>query len=283
MNYLLPINALFDRFWLETLAGYTLFDTMHHQITDRGCPNPVCSQLRHIHDLDRACKLCDSAALNSTADYEYDCPWGFKESVFHLPLSVGTAHVIIGKYRRKGDEAAKNRLRAAILKNGLNESLLDEYTKIPTLTERESAALLRSLKEELKKLAAGNYLQSLGNETVLQMIEIFKVGMDDHKKFAIARYCRDQYSELGYTRHALDDLFWDLCEERFSDFLRERRLVCAEHWLTNSTRPIKTIAHRLGYNEAYFSDFFKKFCNVSPRMFRDHAFLGTPHSLHVPF
>lgn len=283
MNYLLPINALFDRYWSMYRVGSTLFGIGLHQATHRGCRNPVCSRLRRIGELDEGCKACDNDALTSTTDHEYCCPWGLLESVLHIPLRFGTAHVIVGKYRREGDEAAKGKFLDTVQKYNLRGDLLAEYEKLPSLTREESEKMCLSLKKELEELAAGNYLKSLEDPTILQINEIFKKGMEDRKVFNVAREYDKLYSALGFTRHSLDDLIWELCGGRFTDFLRERRLIWAEHLLTNSTMLIKEIAHKFGYDEIYFSAFFKNYCKVSPRLFRNQAFLGMPHSLLIPF
>lgn len=284
MSYLFPINECLDAHWRKSLAGFTLLDAFFHRITHRGCQNCFCSKLRRIKEVDDACKRCDREALSGTADFEYDCPWGLKERVLHVPLSFGTVHAIVGKYRRKDDDRALPLLHEICLKHQLNEEeLLKAYLERPAISQSQSEKLCRSLKASLKTLDKNHHLQSFGSVTVHRMLELFNPGEDNLDGPVIMRHCNDFYRELGLTRRPLDNLFLDLCGEKFSDFIRERILILAEHWLINSKGSIEKIAHRLGYNEMYFSSFFKNFCSVTPKDFRDHGPEGTPHSPHLPF
>lgn len=286
MNYLSPINACLEQLWADSFAGFTLLNAQFQCITHRGCQNKFCSQIRRIGSLNEECENCDRIALMSRTDHEYDCPWGLKESVLHIPLKDGTVHAIVGKYRRPNDERATERLHDAIRSHKLNETeLLAAYRARPALTRLQSERVCRTLKEDLIKLDKRLYLRSFGDPTILQTIELLHDGMNakDLEKCFSVRYCPALYRKLGWTRRPLNDLFWDLCGEAFSEFVRERRLVFAEHQLTNTNNSIHRIAHRLCYNDAYFTAFFHRYCAISPREFRAHGFIGVPHPLRLPF
>ena len=284
MNYLLPLNACLENHWAKSHAGFTLFNARFHCITHRGCQNPVCRQLRRIKDLDRRCKACDDAALGGAVDHEYDCPWGMKEYVLHLPLDREAAHVIVGKYRRAGDEKAKGRFLSAIYAYHLDEKrLLADYNALPSLTQSESETLCRSLKAELMRLGKERYLQSFENEIALQTIEILHAEMNDRNIPAITRACRDLSFKLGMSKRSLDNLFSDLCGKSFFGFIRERLLVFAEHQLTNTKQEVKEIARKLNHHEIYFNALFERLCSLPPGKFREQGFAGLLHSLELPF
>lgn len=94
--------------------------------------------------------------------------------------------------------------------------------------------------------------------------------------------CFDLYPLLYWSESTIKRAFQNTCKERFSDFIRERKLVWAEDLLTNSDDSIMEIAKQLNYDYMYFQTLFKDLCSISPSDFRQHGFDGD-HPLHLPF
>lgn len=289
MSYLNAINDRIELVHKISKTAICLYDSHFNQITYRDFRCGYCRAARKI--LRSKCDKCDAIALKSTYDHEYVCPMGLKETVVHLPLKTGMAHAIMGKYRHADDAPPKEILRDLIAKgNPLDLGLmLAEYEKVPIVEHDEIKSHEKLLLGELKALRDGNHLRSFENEVVLQTIKAMRqtdsISPIDaiRQPDRILRLCIEICDLLPWCRQTIERAIRDACEERFSDFVRERNMVFAEDLLSNSDMSIKDIARTLGYDFMYFQTLFKALCNVTPKKFRKNGFRGLPHPPHLPF
>lgn len=276
MSYLSPINTRIEPILVAAKSAACLYNNDYDPVTSRKFQCRYCGFIRKIKELRELCDNCDRAALTSDTDHEYDCPFGLREAVIHLPLKNGMMHAIMGKRRPKTEELASERLQEAIARGvQLNYSqMMDAYREIP-LSERDDFEEQRiSLAGALQSLRDEGWLDSFENETILQAIGIMR-------KSASLR-CADLIELLNWSESSLNRLFWKYCNERFCDFITERKMVFAEDRLTNSDDSIMQIADDLDYNYMYFQTLFKNHCSITPLEFRRNGFRGH-HPPRLPF
>jgi AraC family transcriptional regulator, transcriptional activator of pobA len=82
-----------------------------------------------------------------------------------------------------------------------------------------------------------------------------------------------EYSELlAVSPRALERLMKLRWEKSLGQVIQERLIIEAKRELYMTNKPIKVIAHELGFNDQYyFSRFFKKCTNVSPMRYREEV------------
>lgn len=279
MSYLVPINIGIEPISKAAKSSLCLYNSVGGIVTFRTFPCPYCNQFRRIEALARQCIQCDSAALCSTDDHEYDCPFGLKESVVHHRLKNGMAHAILGKYRRKIDLSAEQKVFEIARKYSLDpESMLEKYKKVPILERDESEACRHDIQKVLEELDRENHLESFGNEAILQTIAAMC-----HEPKIISWKFKDYGPYVFWCRQQLERIVRKVCDERLSDFIRERTLIFAEDRLTNSDDSIQEIAKYLGRDHMYFQTLFRKYCLMTPKHFRDNGFGDRPHPPELPF
>jgi AraC family transcriptional regulator, transcriptional activator of pobA len=77
-------------------------------------------------------------------------------------------------------------------------------------------------------------------------------------------------AKLHTTPKTLGRIVKDQLGKTLTDLIRERILTHAKWQLLHTLRPVKEIAHEVGFeDELYFSRFFKKATSVSPLFFRE--------------
>lgn len=97
-----------------------------------------------------------------------------------------------------------------------------------------------------------------------------------HLVDAIEEHYRKQYTTSDYSRllgissKSLARMTKKYLDKTLTDLIGDRIMIEAKRELYLTSKPVKAIAHTLGFtDEYYFSRFFKKRADISPQIYRD--------------
>ena len=137
--------------------------------------------------------------------------------------------------------------------------LLISYLKIFLIT---ASRLWVSQNQDIQKDVSG-----LKEPFVLQNL---KDAIEEHFK---TKHSPAQYADLlNISPKALAKITRNHFDKTLTNMIAERIVIEAKRELYLTSKPVKSIAYELGFNdEFYFSRFFKNNADVSPQLYRDNV------------
>ncbi|MES2279225.1 MAG: helix-turn-helix domain-containing protein [Bacteroidota bacterium] len=100
------------------------------------------------------------------------------------------------------------------------------------------------------------------------ILKTLKDAIEDHYKI---KHSPGEYADmLNISTKALNRISKQHFNKTLTNLIAERIIIEAKRELYLTSKPVKTIAYELGFNdEFYFSRFFKSNADVSPQLYRD--------------
>jgi len=155
------------------------------------------------------------------------------------------------------------------------ESMLEliqyEYNQ-PQVEGRSQAlsSLLQLLAIWLERNAAQRYLSGSSKDKKSDYLSRFSALIN--RDFAQQRKVQSYAQELGITAPYLNSLCQQLVGNSALHLIHQRLLLEAKRHLIYTVLSVSEIAYALGFNDpAYFTRFFKRLCEQTPKQFRTQA------------
>lgn len=150
--------------------------------------------------------------------------------------------------------------------NFIIESLVEEFSLDETAQHDMLQAYLKQFIVYSVRIKKDFEILKTDNESKLFKDFSTLVEMNFTKLHAVTEYA----NRLGVSPKSLTKNFQKFGLESPSDFIKERIVLDAKRQLRYTNTPIKEVAYNLGFNDpAYFSRFFTKAENISPKQFKN--------------
>ncbi|MBQ8387570.1 MAG: PocR ligand-binding domain-containing protein [Clostridia bacterium] len=270
------IEGLLSDFYVGTSIAVALYDAEMNMVATSPVYSEYCARVRDIPEGRRGCDECDrihmQRAKESGQAVFYACHAGLTETVTPI-FYEGTliAYMQTGQFRDAVGEfcQADAPCRLAV-EHGIEPSFLSSlYAKTPLISEKKLAAHL-NIADALVKSFWVEGLISRNRSMLSVKIEQY---IDEHltEKIHIDGLCKEFY----LSKNALYALFRDEFHTTVGDFIAEKRLHLAQHYLQTKTEiNISQIASLCGFPDYnYFIRLFKKRLGMTPLQFRKRSLL----------
>ena len=269
------LKQVLSDFYNSTGIAVALYDASKREIAGApSCHSPYCTYIRTRSE----CVLnCDRSNLTHMKEVfsdrrisRYTCHAGLMETI--LPVvyeDVLIAYIQIGQFRdAEGRYSSAERLKEVAKRYGFSaQELLALYDGLPVVSEEK----LHSLYHIVDILVKSFWVDGLitYNRSMLSVkIEQY---IDEHltEKIHIDGLCKEFY----LSKNALYSLFRDEFHTTVGDFIAEKRLHLAQHYLQSKSEiNISQIASLCGFPDYnYFIRLFKKQLGMTPLQFRKHS------------
>ncbi len=156
------------------------------------------------------------------------------------------------------------------------ENLLDLVNQLQTEMQNDAIAQYELLTSYLKIFLINasrikinqQASRTLHLEKEPFILQTLKDAIEAH--YRTMRSASDYADLLNISTKALNRITKHHCNKTLTNLIAERVIIEAKRELFQTLKPVKTIAHELGFeDEFYFSRFFKSNTDISPQLFRN--------------
>lgn len=155
------------------------------------------------------------------------------------------------------------------------ENLLDLVNQLQTEMQNDAIAQYELLTSYLKiflinasRIKINQASRTLHLEKEPFILQTLKDAIEAH--YRTMRSASDYADLLNISTKALNRITKHHCNKTLTNLIAERVIIEAKRELFQTLKPVKTIAHELGFeDEFYFSRFFKSNTDISPQLFRN--------------
>lgn len=268
------IQPLIDDFCNVTKLQACFFDAdLHAVVPSTYAHCGFCKKIRADQNLDQKCLLSDrihcEKAKKIKAPISYTCHAGLVETalpVFYENTPIG--YILFGQYR---DEAQKYSNENFVLntceKYGLDtQTQLEEYQKLPVLTEEEISSYIRILEVCIKYIWYENLIK-LNQNSLTSKITNY---LDENfaQDLSVKQICKDFF----ISPKSLYKLIKQQTGKTVFHYLTEKRIEKAKELLLSTDKSVTEIALEVGYSDYnYFIRVFKRLVGDTPLQYRKNS------------
>lgn len=265
------INEMLKEFHKISKVTISVWDADFNQITFYPKPmSPICSKIKLYAEGKQKClesdiNACRKAAATGGA-YTFTCHAGLVDTV--VPIYNDNeliAYIMFGQIKDSEQELSNvDKVKAICKKYNIDEKIIEEhYKNLPALNRQQIDAISNLFKMCVPYFYTSKAIKAEEN-IFAREIELY-ITENITSRLSVEDLC----NKFQITITALYDISHKFFHTSIKNYIIEKRLEKAKHYLTTTQWSVSQICDKLGFNDYnYFIRIFKKRTGYTPLSYR---------------